>query len=77
MYFRQEWKDDRLQHSLNCTLTFITGTKTPVDFIWVPDTTFENSVTSYTHNVLMGNHRVDIYPDGRVLWGVRYIYDKK
>ena len=72
MYFRQEWQDSRLKHSLNCTLTFITGTKTPVDFIWVPDTTFENSVTSYVHNVLMGNNRVDIHPDGRVLWGVRY-----
>ncbi len=72
MYFRQEWYDNRLQHSLSCTLTFITGSRKPVDFIWVPDTTFENSVTSYMHNALVGNHRVDIYPDGHILWGVRY-----
>ena len=71
MYFRQQWVDECLKHSLNCTLTFLTGTKHPADFIWVADTSFENVVTSYIHNVVTNNHIVIIYSDGTVKWGTR------
>lgn len=68
---RTTWVDERLKNSLNCTFTLTLGKKHPGEIIWVPDTMIENSVTSYLHDVLTNNHKIDISPNGEVFWSTR------
>ena len=48
------------------------GKKHPAEIIWVPDTMIENAVTSYLHEVVTNNHKIDISPNGDVFWSTRY-----
>jgi hypothetical protein len=48
------------------------GKKHPAEIIWVPDTMIENAVTSYLHQVVTNNHKIDISPNGDVFWSTRY-----
>ncbi|XP_028399375.1 gamma-aminobutyric acid receptor alpha-like isoform X2 [Dendronephthya gigantea] len=70
-FLRTNWQDKRLANSLNCTLTMTLGMKHPAEIIWVPDTMIENAVTSYLHEVLTNNHKIDISPNGDVFWSTR------
>lgn len=70
-FLRTNWRDRRLKNSLNCNLTMTLGKKHPAQIIWVPDTMIENAVTSYLHEVLTNNHKIDISPNGDVFWSTR------
>jgi len=71
IFFRQRWHDHRLQHNLSEPLTIIPGVMHPADIVWVPDTVFINSVISEMHHVTVNNHKLDIYANGTVFWGMR------
>lgn len=68
MFFRQYWRDPRLNHSLEEPI-FLTGSYR--DLIWLPDTFFLNIKTAKFHNVPADNSRVKIRPDGQVTWSSR------
>ena len=50
------------------------GDKSPSDYIWVPDSVFINAQKSRQHKVTVNNDKLDIYPNGTVLWGSRLTY---
>ncbi|XP_022805877.1 glycine receptor subunit alphaZ1-like [Stylophora pistillata] len=68
IFFRQYWRDPRLNHSLEEPI-FLTGSYR--DLIWLPDTFFLNIKTAKFHNVPADNSRVKIRPDGQVTWSSR------
>lgn len=72
MFFRQYWRDPRLNHSLEEPI-FLTGSYR--DLIWLPDTFFLNIKTAKFHNVPADNSRVKIRPDGQVTWSSRCLSD--
>ncbi|XP_012560049.2 gamma-aminobutyric acid receptor subunit beta-2 isoform X1 [Hydra vulgaris] len=71
LFLRQEWIDYRLRHNLPEILTPNLGHDSPPDFIWTPDTVFLNAQKASSHSVTVKNSKLDIYPDGKVFWGLR------
>lgn len=74
LFFRQRWNDHRLKHNMSRSLVLMTGRKHVADLLWVPDTVFINSIDSKMHDVMINNNKLDIYPNGDVFWGTRYVF---
>ena len=66
----QQWKDPRLNHSLNYTLTLPADSK---KLIWLPDTFFLNVRSATIHDVISENGKVSINPGGLVSYSARYV----
>ncbi|KAJ7391669.1 hypothetical protein OS493_017366 [Desmophyllum pertusum] len=64
----QQWKDPRLSHSLNYTITLPADSK---KFIWLPDTVFLNVRSATIHDVISENSKVSINPEGLVTYSAR------
>ncbi|KAL9984554.1 hypothetical protein ACROYT_G006862 [Oculina patagonica] len=64
----QQWKDPRLNHSLNYTITLPADSK---KLIWLPDTFFLNVRSATIHDVISENGKVSIDPDGLVSYSAR------
>jgi gamma-aminobutyric acid receptor subunit rho len=71
LYIRHYWKDERLSfHSTtNKSMTFDGRL---VKKIWVPDMFFVHSKKSFTHDTTTDNVMLRVYPDGKVLYSLRY-----
>lgn len=71
LYLRHYWKDERLafpSHN-NQSRTFDSRL---VKKIWVPDVFFVHSKRSFIHDTTMENIMLRVYPDGNILFSVRY-----
>lgn len=71
LYLRHYWQDDRLAFpsSNNKSRTFDARL---VKKIWVPDVFFVHSKRSFIHDTTMENIMLRVYPDGNILYSVRY-----
>uniref|UniRef100_A0A673K382 Gamma-aminobutyric acid (GABA) A receptor, rho 3a n=1 Tax=Sinocyclocheilus rhinocerous TaxID=307959 RepID=A0A673K382_9TELE len=71
LYLRHYWQDDRLTFpsSNNKSRTFDARL---VKKIWVPDVFFVHSKRSFIHDTTMENIMLRVYPDGNILYSVRY-----
>lgn len=67
----QQWKDPRLSHSLNYTITLPADSK---KLIWLPDTVFLNVRSATIHDVISENSKVSINPEGLVTYSARYVF---
>ena len=76
LFFRQRWNDHRLKHNMSRSLVLMTGTKHVADLIWVPDTIFINSIDAKMHDVTIQNNKLDIFPNGDVFWGTRFVFSQ-
>ena len=48
-------------------------TLTDASKVWMPDTFFRNEKIGAFHNILTPNLYIRVYPDGDVLYSIRYI----
>ncbi|XP_078147485.1 gamma-aminobutyric acid receptor subunit rho-3 [Centroberyx gerrardi] len=71
LYLRHYWKDERLAFPSrnNQSRTFDARL---VKKIWVPDVFFVHSKRSFIHDTTMENIMLRVYPDGNILYSVRY-----
>ena len=70
--FREEWIDDRLAYGNKDTSGKIDYlTLTDPDRIWKPDLFFRNEKEGHTHDIIMPNVLLRIYPQGRILYSIR------
>lgn len=72
LYLRHYWKDERLSFPSrnNQSRTFDSRL---VKKIWVPDVFFVHSKRSFIHDTTMENIMLRVYPDGNILYSVRYV----
>ncbi|KAF5909592.1 gamma-aminobutyric acid receptor subunit rho-1-like, partial [Clarias magur] len=73
LYLRHYWKDERLAFpsTNNQSMTFDSRL---VKKIWVPDMFFVHSKRSFIHDTTTDNVMLRVYPDGNVLYSLRYNY---
>lgn len=69
MYFRQYWKDTRLQYK-NYTKRLAFNPEM-LKFIWVPDTHFPGIKDGLKHDITDANEVIRLWPDGSVLYSMR------
>ena len=71
LYLRHYWKDERLSFtsSTNKSMTFDGRL---VKKIWVPDVFFVHSKRSFIHDTTTDNIMLRVFPDGHVLYSLRY-----
>ncbi|RWS30047.1 glutamate-gated chloride channel 1 protein-like protein [Leptotrombidium deliense] len=68
--FREEWRDSRLVYDdKGGQIKFLT--LTDPEKIWKPDLFFSNEKTGHTHDIIMPNMLLRIYPNGDVLFSIR------
>ena len=46
---------------------------TDPDKVWMPDTFFQNEKTGHFHNIIVPNVYIRIYPEGKVLYSIRWV----
>ena len=68
IFFRQAWKDERLDHGLNKTM-FLSNFV--MDRIWMPDSYFVNAKHGSFHKVTTNNMMIMIMPGGQVNYNAR------
>lgn len=71
-YLRHYWKDERLSFKSN-TNQSMTFDGRLVKKIWVPDMFFVHSKKSFKHDTTTDNVMLRVYPDGKVLYSLRYV----
>lgn len=71
LYLRHYWKDERLAFpsSTNKSMTFDGRL---VKKIWVPDVFFVHSKRSFIHDTTTDNIMLRVFPDGHVLYSLRW-----
>lgn len=70
--FREQWLDERLKfNDLHGRLKYLT--LTDANRVWMPDLFFSNEKESHTHNIIMPNVYIRIFPYGSVLYSIRYV----
>lgn len=71
IFLRQRWTDERLCFDGNKSLS-LDGRL--VEMLWVPDTFIVDSKKSFLHDITVENRLIRIYPNGTVLYALRYVY---
>ena len=69
--FRQQWYDNRLEYDdMGGKIKYLTMTDSSK--VWMPDTFFRNEKIGAFHNILTPNLYIRVYPDGDVLYSIRF-----
>ncbi len=71
MYFRQFWRDPRLQFERRGGLEKLVVGAEYIKLIWVPDTFFVNEKTAYFHDATTDNQFLRILHTGDILRSIR------
>jgi len=67
IYFRQSWKDPRLQYEApNPKMSKIRLGVDAQKLIWIPDTFFRNEKRAQFHEVTVDNRLMRVFSDGNV-----------
>ncbi|CAH1256232.1 GABRB3 [Branchiostoma lanceolatum] len=69
IFLRQYWQDQRLAFSGTNKSLSLDGRL--ADNLWVPDTFIPNAKESFLHKVTVDNRLIRLYPDGRIIYGLR------
>ena len=64
-------KTDHLFFSFLAKIQYLT--MTDAKKVWMPDTFFRNEKEGRFHNILVPNVYIRIFPNGNVLYSIRYI----
>ncbi|XP_019754910.1 glutamate-gated chloride channel isoform X4 [Dendroctonus ponderosae] len=68
--FREQWMDERLKfNDFHGKLKYLTLTE--ANRVWMPDLFFSNEKEGHTHNIIMPNVYIRIFPYGSVLYSIR------
>lgn len=68
--FREQWMDERLKfNDYHGRLKYLTLTE--ANRVWMPDLFFSNEKEGHTHNIIMPNVYIRIFPYGSVLYSIR------
>ncbi|XP_030746298.1 glutamate-gated chloride channel isoform X5 [Sitophilus oryzae] len=68
--FREQWLDERLKfNDFHGRLKYLTLTE--ANRVWMPDLFFSNEKEGHTHNIIMPNVYIRIFPYGSVLYSIR------
>ena len=70
VYFRQRWRDDRLQYNMT-NVTQFTLSNRFMNHIWKPPTYFLNGRRSKLHNITVPNEFVRIESNGNIYMSKR------
>ncbi|KAK7463217.1 hypothetical protein BaRGS_00038226 [Batillaria attramentaria] len=76
VYFRQRWRDDRLQFNLS-NVTQFTLSNRFTDNIWKPTTFFLNGQRSKLHNITVPNQFIRLESDGSIYMSKRLTINAK
>lgn len=71
MYFRQYWKDERLQYNDTGYSKRLAFNPEMLKFIWVPDTHFPGIKDGLKHDITDTNEVVRLWSNGSVLYSMR------
>ncbi len=71
MYFRQFWRDPRLQFERRKGLEKLVVGAEYINLIWTPDTFFVNEKTAYFHKATTENQFLRILHTGEILRSIR------
>lgn len=71
LYLRHYWKDERLSFPSNKNKS-MTFDGRLIKKIWVPDVFFVHSKRSFIHDTTVENIMLRVYPDGNVLFSLRW-----
>ncbi|MEQ2275686.1 hypothetical protein XENORESO_007135, partial [Xenotaenia resolanae] len=69
IFLRQRWTDERLVFEGNKSLS-LDGRL--VELLWVPDTFIVDSKKSFLHDITVENRLIRIFPNGTVLYALRW-----
>ncbi|CAH1264591.1 GABRB3 [Branchiostoma lanceolatum] len=69
IFLREYWRDERLHFSETNRSLSLDGRL--VERLWVPDTFLVNAKSSFLHKVTVDNRLLRLFPDGRLLYGLR------
>lgn len=69
IFLRQRWTDERLVFQGNKSLS-LDGRL--VELLWVPDTFIVDSKKSFLHDITVENRLIRIFPNGTVLYALRW-----
>ncbi|KAJ7355064.1 hypothetical protein OS493_028282 [Desmophyllum pertusum] len=69
IFFRQAWKDERLDHGLNKTI--VLSSNFVMHRIWMPDSYFVNAKHGSFHKITTDNMMIRIMPGGMVYYNAR------
>ena len=72
--FRQQWNDNRLAfNDMDGRIKYLTMTDSRK--VWMPDTFFRNEKHGQFHRIIQPNLYIRVYPDGDILYSIRYVHD--
>ena len=72
MFLRQTWNDSRLVYDPLPNIQSLELDTRLMDKVWVPDLFIPNEKSASLHMITVPNKLMHIYPEGRILYSVRY-----
>lgn len=71
-FLRQRWYDDRLAYAEQFNFSKVELDNRVMSKVWIPDLYIKNEKKSEVHAVTVPNKLMHLYPDGLVVYSMRY-----